>query len=86
MMYPYGNGMGASGWIVMTFILLGFLGVTIAAAVVVVRGIDRHGPAALSSDESEKTLADRFARGDIDDEEYEKRLRILRANRFHPSM
>jgi putative membrane protein len=32
--------------------------------------------------EAERVLADRFARGDIDAEEYEQRLHILRGSRM----
>lgn len=33
------------------------------------------------SGDAERTLADRFARGDIDEQEYRARLEVLRANR-----
>jgi len=78
MMYPYGGGMGAGGWISMTLVLIVVLGLLVAGALAVVRGADRSSA---PRDEPERTLADRFAHGDIDAEEYETRLRTIRANR-----
>jgi len=80
-MYPYGGGMGAGAWISMAFVLIAVLGLLVAVALAVVRGADRSSPAAAPRDEPERTLADRFAHGDIDAEEYETRLRTIRANR-----
>lgn len=41
-----------------------------------------HGPwVAQGAQAAEKTLAERFAKGDIDETEYRARLEVLRANR-----
>ncbi len=40
---------------------------------------------ASGSSEAEKTLAERFAQGDIDEVEYRARLEVLRANRPGPT-
>jgi putative membrane protein len=79
MMYQ-GYGMGAGGWLVMTLILLGTVGLIAAVTVAVVRSLapDRR-PATGRPDSAEQVLADRFAHGEIDSEEYESRLRTLRA-------
>ena len=80
MMY-YGHGMGV-GWSLIVFAVL--LPILILAAVVIVNQL-RSAPAApVSSDpvpDAERVLADRFAHGEMDAEEYELRLRILRATR-----
>ncbi|GAA4480968.1 SHOCT domain-containing protein [Microbacterium panaciterrae] len=46
-------------------------------------GLGMHGPWAASaqSRSAEQILADRFAKGDIDETEYRARLEVLRANR-----
>jgi putative membrane protein len=81
MMYHYGTGMGAGGWMLMSVVSLAFLGLLIAACVAIVRRLDRSAPATPPAGSVEQTLADRYAHGDIDTEEYEQRLRTLRANR-----
>ncbi len=40
-----------------------------------------HWQAAADSRSAEKTLAERFAQGDVDEVEYRARLEVLRANR-----
>jgi putative membrane protein len=80
MMY-YGHGMGA-GWLLMVFAIV-LPTLAIAAGLIAVplwRGSARP-PAAGRAPEAELLLGDRFARGEIDAEEYEQRLRTLRAAR-----
>jgi putative membrane protein len=79
MMYQ-GYGMGAGGWLVMTLILLGAVGLIAAVWVAVVRSLapDRRAESG-HADNAEQVLANRFARGEIDSDEYQSRLRILRA-------
>lgn len=76
MMYQ-GYGMGAGGWLVMTLILLAGVGLVAAVTVAVVRGV-RPPVQGTAAGDPERILAGRFARGVIDAEEYETRLRILR--------
>ncbi|MEW2582931.1 SHOCT domain-containing protein [Streptomyces virginiae] len=65
----------------------------VAAVVLVVRSFKREGtdspaaPAPRSSggNEAERLLADRFARGEIDDEEFARRLEILRKHAPGPT-
>jgi len=80
MMY-YGNGMGAGGWVL---VILAVALVTLLVVMVVGRPLDSHGSAfrraaGPTPTGPEEALADRFARGEIDTEEYEQRLRTLRA-------
>jgi len=86
MMHWYGPGMGW-GTFLMTLNSLVFAGVLAGAVYLVVRylapgrrpdvptGSDR-GPEPGS--DPERTLAERFAQGQIDDEEYQRRLTVLR--------
>jgi len=81
-MMHYGPGMGSGGWFLMWFIALAFVALTVAAVVAVIRPVTRtHAQLPASSAPAEQLLTDRFARGDIDSEEYEQRLRTLRAAR-----
>jgi putative membrane protein len=79
MMYWYGG----SGWgyAFMMVSMVVFWGLVIGAIVVVVRSLDRaraDGPAATGAEEA---LAERYARGDIDQTEYRQRLSVLRESR-----
>ena len=85
MMY-WGNGMGGWGMAVMTVSNLLFWGLVIAGVVVLVRYLGRVGPAGTPTGHRptpERVLADRFARGEIDDDEYTRRLQILSGARTH---
>jgi putative membrane protein len=77
-----GYGMGAGGWLVMTLILLGAVGLIAAVTVVAVRALaPERRPETGRAGNAEQVLADRYARGEVDSEEYESRLRVLRAER-----
>ncbi|MDK9495987.1 SHOCT domain-containing protein [Streptomyces katrae] len=60
----------------------------VAAAVLVVRALRRDGadghtaaaPYSASDKGPERLLAERFARGEIDDEEYSRRIAVLRSH------
>jgi putative membrane protein len=79
MMY-YGTGM--SGWSIALMGLSGLLfwGLIIAGIVAAVRSAGRTGrrdaPAG-HAPTPQQTLADRFARGDIDEEQYARSLKVL---------
>ena len=81
MMY-YGPGMGAWGYLLMTVNMLLFWGLVIAGIVVLVRYLGRSGLAAPGQagqrTRAEAILAERFAQGEIDEEEYRRRLNVLR--------
>ncbi|WP_407840666.1 SHOCT domain-containing protein [Streptomyces sp. DSM 116496] len=65
----------------------------VAAAILVVRALRRDGadgptvpaPHPTPDKGAEKLLAERFARGEIDDEEYRRRLAVLRAHAPGPT-
>jgi putative membrane protein len=84
MMWGYDWGWGA--WLAMSVMMVLFWGLVIAGIVVLVRYLggtrqDRQ----LGSDgeraSAEELLAERFARGEIDREEYARRRELLRADR-----
>ena len=74
MMY-YGTGMGAWGYLLMTANMLLFWALVVAGIVFLVRYFGRPGSA---GPRTEAILAERLARGEIDEEEYRNRLRTLR--------
>jgi putative membrane protein len=85
MMY-WGNGMGGWGIAVMTASNLLFWGSMIAGLVVLVRYLSRGGPAGTPTGHRltpEQVLADLFARGEIDSDEYTRRLQILSGAQTH---
>lgn len=75
----YGNGgWGWGAWLMMTTVMFGFWG--LVAWVVVTLARDRSaGPHLQRS--AEDILAERFARGEIDKDEYTSRLDALRSKR-----
>jgi putative membrane protein len=73
-MNGFGWGMMGIGW-VMGLILIGVL----VWAVVQATSRSNESGAPTSAGSAEAILADRFARGEIDDDEYRRRLDTLRA-------
>lgn len=72
----WGNGTGGWGMILMTFSGLLFWGLIVAGIVLLARSVGHGGrpdPAATP----QQVLADRFARGEIDEEDYSRRLLVL---------
>jgi putative membrane protein len=83
MMY-YGHGMGA-GWILIIFaVALPALLLAAGLAIALLRHVpvEPAVPVGPTWRGAEQILADRFARGEIDAEEYERRLRTLRATPY----
>jgi putative membrane protein len=83
MMYWYGSGMSGWGYALMTISMVLFWGAVIAGIVLLVRHLSRGGqqtPAPPSQPATpEQLLAGRFARGEIDEEEYRQRLAVLQS-------
>ena len=83
MMWWYGNGMGAWGYLVMTTSLVLFWGLAIFAVIALARYIARPThpanprPPAPAESSPEHLLAQRFAQGEIDEQDYRQRLDVL---------
>ena len=80
MMY-WGDHMSGWGIAVMTISSLLFWGLIIAGIVALVRYTGRStytsAPPPAAGPAPQQVLADRFARGEIDEEEYRRRLQVL---------
>ncbi|GAA3367959.1 hypothetical protein GCM10020367_64500 [Streptomyces sannanensis] len=83
----YDGGWGWGGWFVMAVMMVVFWGLVIAGIVAVVHyvGDARRDGRAAPADErgwgqrrAEELLAERFARGEIDEDEYRRRRALLR--------
>ena len=86
MMYGYGSGIGGWGYALMAISMVLFWGAVIYGIAAPVRCTRRDGPqgnepAGPPAPEPERLLAERFARGEIDEDEYYQRLTSLRAAR-----
>ena len=83
MMYWDGNGIGGWGYALMVISMVLFWGAVIYGFVALVRYARRAGPQGRPAEppapEPERLLAERFARGEIDEDEYHQRLTSLRA-------
>lgn len=76
----WGDGMGGWGMALMTVSTLLFWGLVIAGIVALVRYTGRGAPRSGSPAETatpQQVLAERYARGEIDEEEYTRRLAVL---------
>jgi putative membrane protein len=86
MMMGYGGDWGWGGWILMTVAMVAFWALLITAVVLVVRYLvtsrGTGAPPPLGRRSAEDLLAERYARGEIDDDEYRQRLALLRE---HPT-
>jgi putative membrane protein len=74
------NGWSWWGWLAMSLSMVAFWGLIIWLIVALFRGSGRSWPRHESPD-PEQILAERFARGEIDEEEYRRRLEVLRSSR-----
>jgi putative membrane protein len=84
MMDWYDHGGGSSGWIWMMLVMVVFWGLVIFAVVALFRGTSRSGtPSGTAPQQQDplELLDGRFARGEIDAEEYHARRDVLREAR-----
>jgi putative membrane protein len=82
MMWQYGYGMGGWGLGLMTVGNLLVWALIIAGLIVLLRHLNRGGSAG-PRPTAEDLLAERFARGDITEQEYRDRSDVLRRSRAH---
>jgi putative membrane protein len=84
MMMWYGSNGGWGGWLLMTIATVLFWALIITAVVLIVRYLVSQRPTGTSAGSArtpEEVLAERYARGEIDDDEYQRRLALPRQNR-----
>ncbi|MEU6641824.1 SHOCT domain-containing protein [Saccharomonospora sp. NPDC046836] len=82
-MYWYDDGLGPLGYTLIAVTLLLFVGLVVSGLVALFRFLSRdttRGRQVNQAYGAEQILAERFARGEIDEEEYSRRLEALRAN------
>jgi putative membrane protein len=77
MMWWYGP-MGGGGALLMTITTVLFWGLIILGAIALFRYLNRGDRSTTPRLTPEQVLAERFARGEIDDQEYRQRLDTLR--------
>ncbi len=84
MMWEYGPGWSWGPWLAMGFGMLVFWGLIIFSGVVLVRSLalsrgHRRSATPVDATEAEQILAARFARGEINEDEFQRRRESLRA-------
>ena len=78
MMFWTDHDVSGWGWAAMVLGMVIFWGLLIALTVVLVRGLNRPAaPTPGPRPSPEQLLAERFAHGEIDEEEYRRRLDVL---------
>jgi putative membrane protein len=78
MMFWTDHDLSGWGWVAMVTGMVVFWGLLIALAVILVRALNRPADQARGPRPSpEQLLGERFARGEIDEEEYRRRLAAL---------
>lgn len=79
----WNEGMNSGGWIVMTMVMVAFWALVVLGAVALFRRESTNQTAGVQLSERTplRTLDERFARGEIDVDDYHARQEILRANR-----
>ncbi|MEU0112436.1 SHOCT domain-containing protein [Streptomyces bobili] len=81
-MFWYGHDVSGWGWFAMSASMIVFWALIIAVGVLLFRAVNRpheHTDTAATPQTPEQILAERFARGEIDEEEYRRRLNALHA-------
>lgn len=80
MMGWYHDGAGWGGWLVMTIAMIAFWALVVVAVVVLFRGSKSSGQEASPRQDPMDILDQRFARGEIDEDEYHARSAVLRTS------
>lgn len=79
----YDNHWGPGGWIAMGLMMLAFWGLVAVLVVYAVRSLGHrpadHAGAPPAPDRAQQLLDERFARGEIDADEYNRRREVLRS-------
>jgi putative membrane protein len=81
MMWWNGSGWGLGAWLLMSLMMIVFWGGLVALAVWLIRSIRTDNSptqgAPSSSARADEVLAERFARGEIDEDEFTRRHAVL---------
>ena len=77
MMGWYHDGVGWGGWIIMTLAMVAFWALVVFAVLALFR-TQRSGDATPDHRDPRQILDERFARGEIDEDEYHARSSVLR--------
>ena len=82
MMGWYGDGPGWAGWVVMTLMMLMFWGLLVFGGVAIWRSVNRDDHRSREGRrDADQLLDERFARGEIDEDDYAKRRELLHTGR-----
>ncbi len=79
MMGWYHDGTGWGGWLVMALAMVAFWALVVLAVVALFRGVTQ-GRGLGSQQDPMEILDQRFARGEIDEDEYHARAAVLRTS------
>ncbi|GAA4757941.1 SHOCT domain-containing protein [Actinomycetospora chibensis] len=77
MMWWYGPGMNGWGYGLMTISMVLFWALIIFGMVALIRYLGRAGQVAAARPTPQQLLDERFARGEIDEDEYRRRLDLM---------
>lgn len=79
MMGWYGDGMGWAGWLMMAVVMIAFWALVVMAGIALFRGTNRASRLddRVAPPDPRGVLDERFARGEIDAEEYQARRAVL---------
>jgi putative membrane protein len=80
MMGWYHDGVGWAGWLVMVAGMVAFWGLVVWAVIAIFRSTQTSPPADTAHREPLDILDERFARGEIDESEYQARADVLRTH------
>jgi putative membrane protein len=81
------GGWGVGGWIATSVMMLVFWGGLIALVVLIVRASlgDQARDGTTRGQDADEVLAERFARGEIDEDEFARRREVLHSGMNHSS-
>jgi len=80
MMGWYHDGTGWVGWILMTLAMVAFWALVVVAVIAIFRGTQSTGASPSDRRDPMQILNERFARGEINEDEYHARSTVLRTS------
>lgn len=83
MMGWYHDGSGGGGWVFMMLAMVAFWVLVALALMVIFRGTQRSGSPKPERSDPLQILDERFARGEINEDEYQARSSVLRDTGHH---